>query len=104
MLTALLKTMRPKQWTKNAFVLAALVFDAKLLVPHYLVKALLAFVLFCAISGAVYLINDIADMEKDRQHPAKRNRPLASGQLSPQVAIVAAVLLIAGSPFSVPPT
>ncbi len=97
MLAALLKTMRPKQWTKNAFVLAALVFDIKLFVPHYLVKAVLAFLLFCAISGAVYVINDLADMEKDRQHPAKRNRPLASGQLSPRVAILAAVVLVAGS-------
>jgi len=95
MLIALLKTMRPKQWTKNVFVLAALVFDAKLLVPHFLVKALSAFVLFCAISSAVYLINDLADIEKDREHPAKRNRPLASGQLAPSVALIAAVLLVA---------
>jgi 4-hydroxybenzoate polyprenyltransferase len=97
MLTALLKAMRPKQWTKNAFVLAALVFDTKLFDPYYLTRGLLAFLLFCAISGAVYLINDLADVEKDRQHPAKRNRPLASGQLSPQVAMVAAVLLVGGS-------
>jgi 4-hydroxybenzoate polyprenyltransferase len=97
MLIALLKTMRPKQWTKNAFVLAALVFDAKLFVPHYLTKGSLAFLLFCAISSAVYLINDLADIEKDRQHPAKRNRPLASGQLSPQVAVAVAVVLVAAS-------
>ena len=97
MLAALLKTLRPKQWTKNAFVLAALVFDAKLFVPYYLVKGSLALLLFCAISGAVYLINDLADIEKDRQHPAKRNRPLASGQLSPRVAVVAAGVLVVGS-------
>ena len=94
MLPALLKTMRPKQWTKNAFVLTALVFDQKLLNPHYLGHALLAFALFCAISSAVYVINDLADIERDRQHPAKRNRPLASGQLAPRVAVIAAIVLV----------
>lgn len=93
MLVPLLKAMRPKQWAKNVFVLAALVFDAKLFQPYYLLKALLAFALFCAISSAVYLVNDLLDVEKDRQHPAKRNRPLASGQLTPRVAIVAAAVL-----------
>jgi 4-hydroxybenzoate polyprenyltransferase len=93
----LLKTMRPKQWTKNVFVLAALVFDKKLFVPHFLFKALAGLVLFCAISSAVYLINDLADMEKDRRHPAKRNRPLASGQLAPTVAVIAAAGLIVAS-------
>jgi len=95
MLLALMKTMRPKQWPKNAFVLTALVFDAKLFKPAYLGRTLAAFGLFCAISSAVYLINDVADIEKDRQHPAKRNRPLPSGQLSPMVAVVAAVALVA---------
>ncbi len=97
MLIPLLKTMRPKQWTKNVFVLAALVFDKKLLVPFYSLKAAAALLLFCAISSAVYLVNDLADIEKDRQHPAKRNRPLASGQLSPRIAAVAAVVLILAS-------
>ena len=94
MLVPLLKTMRPKQWTKNVFVLAALVFDQKLLVPYYLLKASAALLLFCAISSAVYLVNDLADMEKDRRHPAKRNRPLASGQLAPNIAAIAAFVLI----------
>ncbi len=97
MLVPLLKTMRPKQWTKNVFVLAALVFDKKLLVPHYSLKAAAALLLFCAISSAVYLVNDLVDVEKDRKHPAKRNRPLASGQLSPNTAAVAAVVLILAS-------
>jgi 4-hydroxybenzoate polyprenyltransferase len=97
MLIPLLKTMRPKQWSKNIFVLAALVFDVKLFVPSFLFKSLLALVLFCAISSAVYLVNDLVDVEKDRQHPAKRERPLASGQLSPAVAVAAAVLLVAVS-------
>jgi len=93
MLVPLVKTMRPKQWPKNIFVLAALVFDLKLFSPHYLLKSLLGFVLFCAISSAVYLVNDVSDIEKDRQHPAKRHRPVAAGQLSPRIAVIAAVLL-----------
>lgn len=95
MLLALLKTMRPKQWTKNVFLLPALVFDRKLFNPHYAGRTLLAFVLFCAISSAVYLVNDLADIEKDRRHPVKRNRPLASGQLAPRVAVIAAIALVA---------
>ncbi|HQJ52158.1 MAG TPA: decaprenyl-phosphate phosphoribosyltransferase [Anaerolineae bacterium] len=94
MLLSLFKAMRPKQWSKNVFVLAALVFDLKLLVPEFLGKSLAAFVIFCAVSSAVYLINDLADIEKDRQHPVKRNRPLASGELSPRVAVIAALLLV----------
>jgi 4-hydroxybenzoate polyprenyltransferase len=94
MLIPLIKTMRPKQWAKNVFVLTALVFDAKLFIPHYFIRAVLAFGLFCAISSAVYLVNDLADIEKDRQHPAKRNRPLPSGQLKPAAAQIAAAVLI----------
>jgi 4-hydroxybenzoate polyprenyltransferase len=97
MLVPLIKTMRPKQWSKNIFVLAALIFDVKLFAAPFLLKSLLAFVLFCAISSVVYIVNDLADIEKDRQHPAKRTRPLAAGQLSPAVAVFAAVLLVAVS-------
>ena len=93
MLVPLIKTMRPKQWSKNIFVLAALVFDVKLFAVPFLLKSLLAFALFCAISSVVYIINDLVDIEKDRQHPAKCTRPLAAGQLSPTVAITAAVVL-----------
>ena len=95
MVVALAKSMRPKQWAKNVFVLAALVFDAKLFMPTFFARAFSAFCLFCAISSAVYLINDVADMEKDRQHPGKRNRPLASGQLSPNIAVMTAVAIVA---------
>jgi len=92
----LLRAMRPKQWPKNTFVFAALVFDRKLLEPSLLGRTLIAFLLFCLISGAIYLINDLVDIEKDRQHPHKRHRPLASGRLSPTVAIAAAVAIVAG--------
>jgi 4-hydroxybenzoate polyprenyltransferase len=86
--------MRPKQWAKNVFVLAALVFDAKLFMPSFFARAFAAFCLFCAMSSAVYLINDVADIEKDRQHPAKRNRPLPSGQLSTSVALATAGAIV----------
>ena len=86
-ITALIKTMRPKQWVKNIIVFAALVFDAKLLTWYYAWRATAGFVLFILISGVVYIINDLVDIEKDRQHPKKRTRPLASGQLSPRLAI-----------------
>ena len=97
MLINLLKAMRPRQWAKNAFVLAALLFDGRLTDLGAVSRSVLALAVFCALSGAVYLINDLADVENDRQHPTKRLRPLASGSLSPAVARVAAALLILGS-------
>jgi len=89
----LVKTMRPKQWVKNIFVFAPLTFDVKLFNLHYLAQTLAGFVLLCLVSGAVYTINDLADIKKDRQHPKKRNRPLASGQLSISAAVIAAVAI-----------
>lgn len=93
MLVNLLKTMRPKQWSKNVFIFTALVFDEKLFTPAPLLRTIAAFVLFCLTSSAVYLINDVADIEKDRQHPTKRLRPLPAGQLKPSVAIAAGALI-----------
>jgi 4-hydroxybenzoate polyprenyltransferase len=90
----LVRTMRPKQWTKNVFVWAALLFDQKLFQAGPFLRTLITFLLFCLISSAVYIINDLVDIEKDRQHPSKRNRPLASGALDPRLALVAAVTLI----------
>lgn len=92
----LLKAMRPKQWTKNVFVFAALFFDARLFDLRALVKSGIAFGVFCAVSSAIYLINDILDIESDRLHPVKRWRPLASGALSPRTAWWAAVALSLG--------
>lgn len=91
---ALFKTMRPKQWVKNVVVYAPLVFDGKLFDPMLLLRTTVAFVLFCLISSVVYLINDLADIEKDRLHPKKRYRPLPAGELSPRIAVAAAVVLI----------
>ncbi len=91
MVKPLIKTLRPKQWTKNLFIFAALVFDLKLFQAAPLFRTVAGFVLFCLLSSTIYLINDLVDIERDRQHPVKRNRPLASGQLSPTVAILAAL-------------
>jgi 4-hydroxybenzoate polyprenyltransferase len=85
--------MRPRQWPKNAFVFVALLYDGKLFDLPSVIAAVIAFVLLCLMSGAVYLMNDLVDIESDRQHPTKKNRPLPSGRLSPRVAAVAAVLL-----------
>jgi 4-hydroxybenzoate polyprenyltransferase len=95
-LWGLLRTMRPRQWTKNGVVLIGLVFARELGDANQVRRALVAMALFCAFSGAVYLFNDLADVNKDRLHPTKRRRPLPSGQLSPVVAAVAGVTLIVG--------
>jgi 4-hydroxybenzoate polyprenyltransferase len=94
MLKALLKTMRPRQWPKNAFVFFALVFDKQLFHLPALLHTISGFVLFCLISSVVYLVNDIADIEADRQHPTKKNRPLPSGKLPISVAWTAAIALV----------
>ena len=94
MLIALLKTMRPRQWPKNGLVFVALFFDGKATDPASLARTTAAFVLLCLMSGAVYIMNDLVDIENDRQHPKKRNRPLPSGRLQPGVAVAAAAVFI----------
>jgi 4-hydroxybenzoate polyprenyltransferase len=93
MLKELIISMRPKQWTKNIFLFAALVFDLKLFNLALLGKTVAAFALFCLLSGTVYLINDLADIEQDRLHPTKRNRPLPAGRLPLSWAIGAMIVL-----------
>ncbi len=92
----LLRTMRPHQWVKNIFVFAALAFSAERLwlQPQPTVRTFAAFLVFCMAASAIYLINDLVDIEKDRAHPRKCHRPLAAGKLSPAVATLAAVLLV----------
>jgi len=92
-LIALVKTLRPKQWTKNGFLFVPLVFDIKVFHLQPLTRAIAGFLILCLISGAVYLINDLLDIERDRQHPTKRYRPLPSGQLPERVAVIAAVAI-----------
>jgi 4-hydroxybenzoate polyprenyltransferase len=89
----LLKAMRLRQWTKNSFVFFGLIFDKQLFQADAFLKTLEGFFLFCLISSAVYLVNDIADIEADRQHPKKKLRPLASGMLPVGVAVITAVVL-----------
>jgi 4-hydroxybenzoate polyprenyltransferase len=96
MLSALIKTMRPRQWTKNGFVLIALVFDKQLLQFEPFWHTALGFVVFCLISSSVYILNDIVDIEVDRQHPQKRLRPIPSGKLPLWAAWSAAGAIIAG--------
>ncbi|MBV9849598.1 MAG: decaprenyl-phosphate phosphoribosyltransferase [Armatimonadetes bacterium] len=101
-LLALLVTMRPKQWIKNLLLFAGLLFtlDQGHSSSEFQ-RAALGFVLFCALSSVVYLVNDLADRESDRRHPKKRRRPIAAGELSPQAALVAAVALgVCGAIFS----
>ena len=91
----LLLSLRPVQWTKNLLVFAALVGSVQLLVPAAAVRSIEAFAIFCALSGAVYLLNDVADREADRQHPLKRTRPIASGDVPVGLAVATSVVLIA---------
>lgn len=91
----LIRAMRVYQWTKNFLVLAALVFAQQIMVPGQVALALEAFVAFCLAASATYLLNDILDVEKDRQHPKKSTRPIASGALPIPAAIVLALLLLA---------
>jgi len=90
-LHAVAVSLRPNQWTKNLIVFAALALSKHLFEPEPLARVALAFVLFCALSGTVYLLNDVADFERDRLHPVKRLRPIASGALSRRAAALLAV-------------
>ncbi len=92
-LALMLYSTRPRQWVKNMFLFAALIFDRKLFVIPYLTKTIYGFVLLTLISGAIYITNDFLDLEKDKLHPVKRLRPLPSGQLSKLVAVVMAIVL-----------
>jgi 4-hydroxybenzoate polyprenyltransferase len=87
---AALVAMRPRQWTKNLLLFAGIIFAAKLGDPARWLAAVTAFVAYCAASSAAYLVNDVRDAEYDRLHPVKRSRPIARGELSPQVALALA--------------
>lgn len=93
MVKVLFQALRPKQWTKNLLIFAGIIFSQNLSNLHMVRNVALAFVDFCLLSGVMYLINDIKDRETDREHPEKRLRPIASGALSVQAAIVWAVVL-----------
>ncbi len=96
-LAGIIKTMRPKQWVKNLFVLAPVVFAKNLFEEQVLLRALVAFACFSMLAGAIYTINDIVDVDDDRNHPTKRNRPIASGEVPVPVAKATAAALVAVS-------
>jgi 4-hydroxybenzoate polyprenyltransferase len=92
-------SMRPRQWIKNLLLFAALIFSKNVLHPQMALTSLKAFALFCMLSSGVYLLNDLMDIEKDRNHPRKALRPLPSGRLSPSLAKIACLALLASSLF-----
>lgn len=95
MLSALFKTMRPRQWTKNIFIFAALIFDKQLFVVDSFLRTLAGVALFSLISSCVYILNDIVDVEADRKHPEKKNRPIPSGKLPVSVAWTSLFVIVA---------
>lgn len=92
----LVKALRPRQWLKNVFVIAPLFFGEKAADLGLAALVCAAAVCFCGLSGAVYLVNDLVDRKRDALHPVKRHRPLASGALSPAIAVMAAAIIVAG--------
>jgi len=99
----ILKLLRPHQWAKNVFCLAGVVFGTRLTDPHAHLKALAVFAFFCAASSAIYVYNDYRDRERDKLHPKKRERPIASGKVSlglaSVVGLLLAVLAVGGAAF-----
>jgi 4-hydroxybenzoate polyprenyltransferase len=93
MLRAIILSLRPKQWAKNVFIFAPLIFDRKLTNIPAFIDILSGFVIFSLLASTVYIINDVADLEADRQHPTKRNRPIASGQLPIPIALSISIIL-----------
>ncbi len=89
----LLRTMRPKQWTKNIFIFGGIVFDGQLFDRDTFVRVTVSFVLFCLAASTVYIVNDLLDIERDRQHPKKKYRALPSGQLPIPLAVIAAIAI-----------
>ena len=92
---AFLKTLRPAQWTKNLFVFAGIIFSLKFFEIALLLTVVYAFFIFCSISSAIYIINDIRDIDGDRKHPRKKFRPIASGQVRISVVLALALVLLA---------
>jgi len=94
-LPAIIRALRPLQWTKNALVFPALIFSVRAFELKYLLLSIGAAIVFCAVSSGIYLINDVRDIEQDRHHPKKRLRPIAAGEVNPRTAVVLSIVLIA---------
>lgn len=101
MIRDLVVEARPWQYSKNLILFAGLVFAHHLMEPAYLQRGVLAFLAFCLLSSVIYVVNDLVDLDRDRVHPRKKNRPLASGRLSRGVGIAWAVVLLAGAAWLV---
>ena len=84
---AFVASLRPDQWTKNLISFAGLIFGQRLLEPSLVATSIAAFVVFCGLSSAMYLINDVVDRAEDRRHPVKSRRPIAAGTVSPEAAL-----------------
>ncbi len=91
---AIFQSMRPKQWTKNLIIFAALLFSQNIYRFELLIKVVFAFLLFCLLSGSVYILNDLKDIEKDKTHQNKKKRPLPSGKLNPKIALATSCILV----------
>ncbi|HWR40011.1 MAG TPA: decaprenyl-phosphate phosphoribosyltransferase [Patescibacteria group bacterium] len=96
----LLTELRPRQWTKNLLVFGALLFSFPIATPAMFLRAFIGFVLFCLISGCVYIFNDFSDREADRRHPEKQHRPMASGALNPYLGLAFGCILLLGAIFT----
>ncbi len=94
MLKDILVSMRPKQWYKNLVIFIGIIFSINLLNLNLWIDVIAAFTIFCILSGSIYVLNDILDLEKDKNHPKKKNRPLASGRLKVSHALTSAIILI----------
>jgi len=95
MLVQILKSMRPQQWLKNLFIYAPIFFSQNIFEVPLLIKATVAFITFCILSGALYTFNDLKDIEEDKQHPQKSKRPLALGKLKKSTAVISIIILTA---------
>jgi 4-hydroxybenzoate polyprenyltransferase len=106
MIAALLVSLRPRQWIKNLLVFAGLIFSQGLRDPWQVGRSVATFVLFCLLSGAIYLVNDVFDAERDRSHPLKRHRPVASGRLPARIALgtgLGLIVLVCVAAFALSP-
>ena len=92
---AIVKQLRPHHWVKNLFVLAPLLFSRQYRFPPQCWRSFLAWAAFCAISSAIYVLNDLTDLKEDQKHPTKKNRPLAQGILTSNVAMILIIILVA---------
>lgn len=90
----ILKSIRPQQWTKNLLIFAPLIFSKQLFIYTETLHTIVAFIIFCLMSGSVYLLNDLIDLENDKRHPLKCKRPMASGSLSRRAAMAACAVLL----------